>query len=137
MSQPPEESWKRLEAKFETLDKDQQEALAKDVGGELLAQGKVAFQQARHRRILISNPEGEILLNVTLTQAIIALIVILLFLPGISWVLLIGAGLWGISKRLQIQLAREILKNEERLSDGDTLLLDDESAAPAQSKAKR
>ena len=81
---------------------------------EAIERGKALIEQGNQRRLVIRTAEGQSLLDVSLTVAVIAGVILLLLPSGLFFVLL--GVVVAIFTKLQVEVLREITDDEKTIS---------------------
>ncbi|MCU0514066.1 MAG: DUF4342 domain-containing protein [Anaerolineae bacterium] len=96
-------------------------------------QGKELLSEGNRRRIIARNPEGDVLLDVSITQAVVITLLVTLLLP-IGWLLMLLAAWYGISKKIRLDFVRELTDEDATISvreaklKNEQLRLEDDAA---------
>lgn len=89
---------------------------AADTMQVIASQGRALLKEGNRRRIIARNPENTILLDVSVTQAVIAALVLVLVLPVMGWLILLAIVGIGISKKIRLDFVREIGEGDDTIS---------------------
>lgn len=91
-----------------------EERRVKDGVEDLVEQSRELVQQGNRRQVVVRSPDGEILLDVSMTAAALVLGVLLLIGPAGWLIMLAGVGA-GIYKQVKIDFLREIKDEDETI----------------------
>lgn len=83
------------------------EQKTKETVNQLLDQGKDLVEKGNQRHIVVRTANGEKLIDVSFTVAAIV-VVVLFFMQPIGWLVAIGASIYGVTKKLKIEVARTL-----------------------------
>mgnify|MGYP006276849775 CR=1 FL=1 len=85
-----------------------------DPANDIIEKGKEILEQGNIRRVVIRKEDGDTLFEVSLTVAVIAVLVLLLIGP-LGVMITLGGIFYGIVTKVRIEVVRE-------LTDGDTIV---------------
>jgi hypothetical protein len=122
----------------------------------IASQGREILHEGNSRRMIARNPDGRVILDISVTQAVLGALLVVMLVP-FGWLVLTGVAVYGISKKIKLDFVREVSEGDEnatisastkrkaeRLStpssttdvDGDTVIDDDEASAKAKPKKR-
>lgn len=85
-----------------------------NTGNDLLEQARQVIEQGNMRRVIVRKADGETLIEVSVTLAVIAGVILLLIGP-LGLMIALGAVAYGVFTKVQVEVVRE-------LTDDDTVV---------------
>jgi len=79
----------------------------------LANEGKELLKQGNRRRIIAREPDGKVLLDISVTQAVI--VSLLLLLLPVGWLILLGLVAFGINKKVRLDFVRELMEGDDNV----------------------
>jgi hypothetical protein len=74
-------------------------------------QGKELLNEGNRRRVIARYPDGRVLLDISMTTAVVVAALVVMFMP-FGWLVIGGVAAFGISQKIKLDFVRE-------LGDGD------------------
>jgi uncharacterized sodium:solute symporter family permease YidK len=84
----------------------------KETVNQLLEQGKGLVEKGNQRHIVVRDADGKKIVDVSFTVAAIIGLV-LFFMQPIGWLIAIAASIYGVMKKLKIEVARNLTEEDE------------------------
>lgn len=84
----------------------------KNTTNTMLDQGKNLIEQGNARHVVVRTPEGKKLIDVSLTAAVIVVLVFLFLMPGWGWALIFFGVVAAIAAKLKIEVVRELNQDD-------------------------